>query len=207
MRRSVTAVTAVPSHRARYALLAAAAIVVITLVAIVGRTSGSGTTAARPAAKPEIKPTRQNAAAAALTFTQELAVTGVRHPAVYGQRLQDIAAPGADDNVRAAFGAGATQVRALVKGRTGVLRAAPLGYRIDSFDPERATVSVWMIALAGGPLLEPVAQWRLLTIDLRWASDEWRVAGGHGGSGPSPRSPLTELAAQTATFAEVRHVP
>ena len=34
-----------------------------------------------------------------------------------------------------------------------MLRAAPMGYRIDAFDARSATVTVWMVALAGGPLL------------------------------------------------------
>ena len=86
---------------------------------------------------------------------------------------------------------GAEQVRALVKGPLGVLRAAPIGYRIDSYDGTRSEVTVWMVALAGGPLLKPVAQWRLLTIELEWTPQGWRVSGGHGAGGPSPDSPAS----------------
>ena len=68
-------------------------------------------------------------------------------------------------------------------------------------------MSVWMVALAGGPLLEPTAQWRLFTLELRWTETGWRVADGRGGRGPSPRSPLPLLVAEAATFTEVRHVP
>ena len=48
---------------------------------------------------------------------------------------------------------------------------------------------------------------RLLTVELQWTESGWRVADGHGGGGPSPRSPLSLLVSEAATFAEVRHVP
>lgn len=164
-------------------------------------------TPSRSVTAPGPTPDRHSAADAALRYTQELVVVGVRRPEVYGRRLHEIAAPGSTTRVREAFGSGAEEVRALVRGKSAVLRAAPIGYRIDAFNTDQATVSVWMVALAGGPLLEPTAQWRLLTVELRWTEAGWRVEDGHGGGGPSPRSPLPLLVAEAATFAEVRHVP
>jgi hypothetical protein len=82
-----------------------------------------------------------------------------------------------------------------------------MGYRVDSFSTRDASVSVWMVALAGGAKLEPTAQWRVLTLDLAWTASGWRVTDGSGGGGPSPRTPLSLLAAETATFKELRHVP
>ncbi|HEY6887327.1 MAG TPA: hypothetical protein VI300_06090 [Solirubrobacter sp.] len=151
-------------------------------------------------------PDRRDAATAALTFAQELAVTGVSQAAVYGPRLGRIAAPGAEARIRAAFGKGAEEVRRLI-GETGILRAVPMGYRVDSFSARAASVSVWMVALAGGSRLEPTAQWRVLTLDLAWTSTGWRVTDGSGGGGPSPRTPLPLLATEAATFKEPRHVP
>ena len=109
--------------------------------------------------------------------------------------------------MRAVFGAGAKEVRALVAGSAGVLRAAPMGYRIDDFDARSADVTVWMVAIAGGSRLEPTAQWRLLTLELAWTPSGWRVTGGSGASGPSPQSPLPLLVAEASTFKELRHVP
>lgn len=207
MRRAVTAVTAAPPNRRRRGVLLAAAIIAVGLVVLGAGASQSDPDTAPQSPRPTATPDRRSAATAALVYTQELAVTGVRRPSVYGRRLRQIAAPGSAADVRAAFGEGASDVRALVKGRSGVLRAAPVGYRIDALDRTHATVSVWMVALAGGPLLEPVAQWRVLTVELRWTSAGWRVTGGHGGPGPSPRSSLPQLVADTARFEEVRHVP
>jgi hypothetical protein len=137
---------------------------------------------------------------------QLLAVAGVRNPSIFGPDLERVAAPGAADKVRETLGAGAGQVRVLV-GSSGVLRAAPLGYRIDAFAPPRATVTVWMVALAGGARIEPVAQWRLMTMELVWTRGAWRIEGGRGGPGPSPLSRLPLLASEAASFSEVRHVP
>jgi hypothetical protein len=197
-------VSAAPSRWRSRAPAAGLAACAITIAIILASTRAPETT---PAPAPSPTPDRSGAAAAALRYTQELAVTGVHEPSVYGPRLRQIAASGAEDEVRADFGDGAAEVRALVRGRAGVLRAAPIGYRIESLDATRASVAVWMVALAGGPLLEPVAQWRLLTIELRWTAQGWKVSGGHGARGPSPRMPLPVLAERTATFEEVRHVP
>lgn len=205
MRRFVRAVSSAPSKRRPPVLLIAMgtlAAIGLTIV-VAGGHPREDTAPPSPAPTPD----RRSAAGAALQYTQELAVTGVRHPGVYGPRLEQIAAPGSLARVQADFGKGAEEVRALVKGRSGVLRAAPMGYRIDAFDAGKAEVSVWMVALAGGPLLEPVAQWRVLTIDLVWTSAGWRVTGGHGAGGPSPRSSVAALATEAATFRAVNHVP
>jgi hypothetical protein len=199
MSRAVSTVAATPRRRRlRFAAAVCAPVVVVLLLLIVGPSRKQAATA--PAAD------RRAAANAAVTFAQELAVTGVSKTAVYGPRLRRIAAPGAEARVRAAFGKGAEEVRHLI-GETGVLRAAPMGYRIDSFSARAASVSVWMVALAGGPRLAPTAQWRVLTLDLTWSSTGWRVIDGSGGGGPSPRTPLSLLATETATFKELRHVP
>jgi hypothetical protein len=201
MSRPVSTVSATP-HRRRLRLAVAvvvcAPVVGILLLLIV---APSRQQAAAPPA-----PDRREAANAAVTFAQELAVTGVSETAVYGPRLRRIAAPGAEARVRAAFGKGAEEVRRLI-GETGVLRAVPMGYRIDSFSARAASVSVWMVALAGGSKLEPTAQWRVLTLDLTWTSSGWRVTNGSGGGGPSPQTPLSLLATETATFKELQHVP
>jgi hypothetical protein len=139
-------------------------------------------------------------------FAQQLAVDGVSETAIFGPRLREVVAPGAETRVRAAFGTGAKEVRVLI-GKTGVLRAVPMGYRVDSFSAHAASVSVWMVALAAGSRLEPTAQWRVLTLDLVWTASGWRVTDGSGGSGPSPQTPMPLLATETATFKELRHVP
>ena len=207
----MSAVTTVSGRPRRTGRWLVAAIVAIGLVALLVRAlGGSGDQPPSPRVvtpSPTAMPDRRSAAGAGVRYAQELAVAGVRRPAVYGRRLRQIAAPGAVGRVRAAFASGAEEVRALVGGELGLLRAAPIGYRIDSFDARWAKVTIWLVALAGGPALEPSAQWRLLTLDLRWTAAGWRVAGGSGARGHSPRSPLRRLVAEASSFEELRHVP
>jgi hypothetical protein len=154
-----------------------------------------------------LHPTANSAAGAGLRFAETLAVEGVRHPSVFGRTLRSIAAPGAVERLRASFGSGAAQVRAMIRGANGVLRVVPLGYRVDAFGARTASVTIWLVALVGGYRIEPMAQWRLLTMDLVWTREGWRLADGRGARGPSPLSPLPLLAAEAASFREVRHVP
>jgi hypothetical protein len=161
---------------------------------------------AKPVPTVALAPDRHNAVSAAVAYAQELAVTGVRSPDVYAKRLGAIVAPGAERAVRAAFERGAEQVRERI-GPTGVLRAVPLGYRVDSFNSRAAEVSIWMVALAGGPGIEPTSQWRVLTLELAWTRQGWRVTDGRGAAGPSPRSPLALLTAEASTFKALNHVP
>jgi hypothetical protein len=209
MRRAVTMVAGRSSPRPNLVLKALAGAALLAAVAVgLSLTRASQPTVAqgRHVDRSDAR-TRSGAADAALRFTQTLAVSGVRDRRVFGIGLRRVAAPGAADRLRASFGAGAAQVRALVGGPSGFLRAAPLGYRVESFNEDAAAVAVWMVALAGGEELEPVAQWRLLTLNLVWTPKGWRASDGSGASGPSPLSPLPVLAAEVSSFREVRHVP
>jgi hypothetical protein len=208
MKRAVSTVATTSRRPVRRAALTAGGVLVaLALVAAFALRAAPHTDAGAPKARPAFVASPATAAAAALNFVQLLAVTGVQDPAVFGARLHQIAAPGADARVRSTFGAGAAQVRALIQGPSGVLRAAPLGYDVESISPSSATVAVWVVALAGGAKLEPVAQWRVLTLELVWTRSGWRIANGTGASGPSPTSPLRVLAAESSRFDEVRHVP
>jgi len=209
MKRAVTTVSgARPRGRARRGF---AVIAVLGFVGLAGFVVAGKRTVDQPASPnasaSRAVPDRPGAAKAGVRFAQELAVTGVQHPSVYRQRLAEIAAPGAEPSIRARFGTGAAEVRAAIGGRSGVLRAVPMGYRVEGFSRRWASVSVWMVALAGGARLTPTAQWRLLTLELAWTSNGWRVSDGSAGPGPSPGSPLPLLATEAATFKELDYVP
>jgi hypothetical protein len=205
MSGAVKTLTQTPSSgRRRLAIAAVVCLAGLLLVVLLAPSRKPPATRTSRASTPV--PERRDAAEAALLFAHELAVTGVEHPSVYGRRLRTIAAPGAESRVREAFGTGAREGRKMI-GESGVLRAVPIGYRVDSLDTHKAEVSVWTVALAGGTHLNPTAQWRVLTLELTWTSSGWRVADGSGASGPSPESPLALLAAEASTFEELRHVP
>jgi hypothetical protein len=88
-----------------------------------------------------------------------------------------------------------------------VLRGAPLGYRVDEYNGTRASIAIWSVAIAGTPGQPAQSQWRTLVVDLLWTADGWRVTHGAGVNGPTPSTPLAELAAEAAGFRSFRHVP
>lgn len=93
-----------------------------------------------------------------------------------------------------------------------LLRATPVGYRVDAFTPEAATVAVWYVSILGsGATVEPRQTWRTEAVSLVWERDAWRVARFSGTAGPTP--PLAaevapdsaaELFTTVPTFADVR---
>jgi len=111
------------------------------------------------------------------------------------------------DRVRSAFGEVDPDVVAAFADRRSVLRGAPLGYRIDTYDGARASVAIWSVAIAAAPNEPPQSQWRTLVVDLEWTPAGWRVTNGVGIDGPAPDTPQRELAAQAASFRSLRHVP
>ena len=72
-------------------------------------------------------------------------------------------------------------------GGRSLVRGVPLGYRLEAFSPERATVRVWTLGLVvidggGGP----VPEWESDTIELSWVGRRWRVWAWQASPGPIP---------------------
>lgn len=79
----------------------------------------------------------------------------------------------------------------------------PVGYRVDSYDQERATVTVWAagwLIQSSGPELPLRAQ--TATVELVWLSDDWKLT---GVTGVQPLDPPGVAAPVTAqALAEMR---
>src|SRR5689334_20598775 len=103
MSRAVRTVSG-PPYRARFRLVIVAAICVpcIGLILLFLAAPSRKQPSSDPVPRSTPAPDRGDAASAALTFAQELAVTGVSESAIYGPRLREIAAPGSESRVRAA---------------------------------------------------------------------------------------------------------
>lgn len=56
-----------------------------------------------------------------------------------------------------------------------VLRMTPLGYRVESFSPPRATVAVWQLTLLATPERASIAAWSTSRAELVWSGRRWRV--------------------------------
>ncbi|MGE3138915.1 MAG: hypothetical protein AB7O53_05565 [Thermoleophilia bacterium] len=56
-----------------------------------------------------------------------------------------------------------------------VLRMTPLGYRVEAFSAERASVAVWQVTLLATPERAPIAAWSTSRAELVWSGGRWRV--------------------------------
>lgn len=100
----------------------------------------------------------------------------------------------------AAFSAASAQTRAQLAADTVpkpviVLRSVPVGYRLESFSPEEATVSVWYVGVVGsGATVQPQQSWRTQVVDLVWEAGSWRVNSFASSAGPTPPLASGEVA-------------
>ncbi|MGH3001670.1 MAG: hypothetical protein ACRDM1_03210 [Gaiellaceae bacterium] len=74
-----------------------------------------------------------------------------------------------------------------------IVRAAPVGYRIDSFGARSAAISIWRVGIVGsGATVQPQQSWRTERVDLVWEHGTWKVASFSSSPGPTP--PLSTAA-------------
>ena len=72
----------------------------------------------------------------------------------------------------------------------------PLGYRVTSFSPARATVSVWHLDLAVSSTLGLMtSDYATTTYEVRWLADTWRIDRASTVPGPTPPAPNAPLPA------------
>src|SRR5262249_51516914 len=68
-----------------------------------------------------------------------------------------------------------------------VLRAAPVGYRIERYPPAPATIAVWYVGIVGsGATVQPQQSWRTETVGLVWEHGAWKVDSFASAAGPTP---------------------
>ncbi|MEJ7569213.1 MAG: hypothetical protein WKF41_13215 [Gaiellaceae bacterium] len=145
-------------------------------------------------------PTRAGAvAAAALSITAfdgDVLLEPIRLRAVVGR----IASAESRARLLEAFEQASAQTRA--KLGTGsvprpviVLRSVPVGYRVESFARNRATIAVWYVGIVGsGATVEPQQSWRTQIVSLVWEDWEWRVSSFESSAGPTPPLSTAEIA-------------
>jgi hypothetical protein len=68
-----------------------------------------------------------------------------------------------------------------------VLRAVPVGYRIEQYSQEAARVAVWYVGVVGsGATVQPQQSWRTQTVTLVWEDRVWKVSSFESSAGPTP---------------------
>ncbi len=89
-----------------------------------------------------------------------------------------------------------------------VLRGTPVGYRVDAFDRDAATISIWRVGIVASRAVEPRQSWRTETVSLVWEDGAWKLDAVRSSPGPtpplagSPPSPPSDLSAAIPTFEE-----
>lgn len=145
--------------------------------------------------KPPTGPTRAGAVTAAATYVSELDGSVLLDSARLRAVVDRIASARARPGLVAAYEQAAAQAR----GRLGlgtvpapvvILRAAPVGYRVDSYGARSATVSVWRVGVIGsGATVDPQQSWATETVSLVWEKGGWKVSGFSSSPGPTPPLP------------------
>ncbi|MFI9823836.1 hypothetical protein ACIHFC_25705 [Streptomyces sp. NPDC052013] len=76
------------------------------------------------------------------------------------------------------------------KGSTYVSRTMPIGTKVTSYSETTASVEVWctgVFGTAGEKTTNPVSSdWFTMTLQLRWAADDWKVDSFSQKEGPAP---------------------
>lgn len=146
--------------------------------------------------------TRDGAATAATAYIGALDGRAILDAPRLRKTLTSIASAGSLDGLVRAYEQAARQTRVrLGVGTTPepvvILRAVPVGYRIDRFTPDAATVSLWRVGIVGsGATIEPQQSWRTETVSLLWEDGDWKVASFRSSPGPTP--PLAPSVATSA---------
>ena len=95
-----------------------------------------------------------------------------------------------------------------------VMRAIPVGWRLEQYDARRARVAIWATGVAGTLAGVPVQEgWGTTTVSLRWVGGDWKQLDTRTTDGPTPiADPATptapsELVPTAQQFKEYTYAP
>ena len=145
--------------------------------------------------------------AAAANYTQVLSSGLILDDAKRRAAINALAAPEARASLQKAFDRAVAAMRKGF-GATGaaadtaqvLMRATPVGWRVDNYGGGAATVAIWMTSVGGsvggahGPV--PIREgWSTTTVALRWARGDWKQVESTSTDGPVP---IADVAPPTA---------
>jgi hypothetical protein len=101
---------------------------------------------------------------------------------------------------------------------TVLLRAVPVGWRLEEYTGNRATVAIWVTsvlgALGGSPDGVPVREaWGTTTVELRWVDGDWKLLDTTNTDGPRPiadsatPTAASQLIPEAQQFKEFTYAP
>jgi hypothetical protein len=167
---------------------------------------------------------QQGAVAAAANYTRALSSTLILDTARRRAAIDTLAAPDARARLQKTFDQAVASIRAGlgVSGSAGdgaevLLRATPVGWRVEHYDKATARVAIWVTSVGGsvgGSGSAPVREgWGTTTVSLRWVGDDWKQVASTTTDGPVPIADVApptaagELVSKANEFKEFTYAP
>jgi len=76
-----------------------------------------------------------------------------------------------------------------------VLRSVRVGYRVERFSRDQATVAIWYVGIVGsGATVQPQQSWRTQLVSLVWEDGAWKVSSFASSPGPTPPLSTSDIA-------------
>jgi hypothetical protein len=165
------------------------------------------------------------AVAAAANYAKVLSSELILDKASRRKAIDTLAAPEARARQQRAFD---RAVASLAKGLgvkdggaadgTVLLRAVPVGWRLEAYTDDRATVAIWVTSVAGSlggpPGGVPVQEgWGTTTVELRWVGGDWKQLESTTKEGPAPvadaatPTAASQLIPEAQEFKEFTYAP
>jgi hypothetical protein len=167
---------------------------------------------------------REGAIAAAANYTTALSSDLLLDPARRKAAIDTLAAPEAKARLQKRFDQAVASLRSGlgVSGATEdaqvLLRATPVGWRVEEYSDRAATVAIWVTSVGGsiggtdGPV--PIREgWGTTTVELRWAGGDWKQVDSTTTDGPvpiadvAPPTAAPELVSKANEFKEFTYAP
>jgi hypothetical protein len=169
--------------------------------------------------------TQQGAVAAAANYTRALSSNLILDTASRRAAIATLAAPEARARMQKTFDQAMASVRkgfgvsgAAADGAQVLMRGTPVGWRVDRYGNDAATVAIWVTSVAGslggteGPA--PIREgWGTTTVQLRWVDGDWKQVDSVTTDGPvpiadvSPPTAAPELVTKANEFKEFIYAP
>jgi hypothetical protein len=167
---------------------------------------------------------QEGAVAAAANFTRVLSSDLILDEARRRAAIDVLAAPEARSRLQKSFDQAVASLRqglgvtgAAAKDAQVLLRATPVGWRVEAYDAGTARVAIWVTSVGGsigGASAVPIREaWGTTTVDLRWVGGDWKQVGSTTVDGPvpigdvAPPTAAPELLDKANEFKEFTYAP
>ncbi|HEX7148273.1 MAG TPA: hypothetical protein VF512_12230 [Actinomycetota bacterium] len=167
---------------------------------------------------------QQGAVAAAANYTSVLSSDLILDTTRRRAAIDALAAPEAKARLQKTFDQAVVSLRqglgvtgAADDGTQVLLRATPVGWRVESYDNGAAKVAIWVTSVGGsigGKVPVPIREgWGTTTVTLRWAGGDWKQVESTTTDGPvpiadvAPPTAAPELVDKANEFKEFTYAP